>query len=312
MSEKILITGGAGFLGSILTREFLNVGHDVTVLDSFIYNQDSLLDCCIHDNFRIIRGDVRDKNLLISAMKDQDYIIHLAALVGAPICDLDPVGATTTNLESTKIILSSRTKNQRVLYPNTDSAYGTGNMGSLCTEDTPLRPLSLYGKTKAEAEKITLDAGNSVSLRLATLFGVSPRMRIDLLVNEFVYRALTDKFILLFEGHFQRNFVHLRDVADAFLHTIKNFEKMEGEAYNVGLLEANLSKIQLCERIKKHIPEFIYYEGDTREDPDKRNYTVSMEKIEKTGFRSKYTLDMGINELIKAYSILKNKKYGNI
>jgi len=157
-----------------------------------------------------------------------------------------------------------------------------------------------------------LDAGNSVSLRLATLFGVSPRMRIDLLVNEFVYRALTDKFILLFEGHFQRNFVHLRDVADAFLHTIKNFEKMQGEAYNVGLLEANLSKIQLCERIKKHIPEFIYFEGDTREDPDRRNYTVSMEKIEKTGFRSKYTLDMGINELIKAYSILKNKKYGNI
>ncbi len=312
MTEKILITGGAGFIGSILTRELLNAGYDITVLDSFIYNQDSLLDCCIHENFRVIRGDVRDKNLLITAMKDQDYIIHLAALVGAPICDLDPVGATTTNLESTKIILSSRTKNQKVLYPNTDSAYGKGNLGRLCTEDTPLKPLSLYGKTKAEAEKITLDAGNSLSLRLATLFGVSPRMRLDLLVNDFVYRALNDGFIVLFEGSFKRNFVHLRDVAGAFLHAINNFEKMQGEAYNVGLTEANLTKIELCERIKKHIPNFVYYEGDIGEDPDKRNYTVSMEKIERTGFKSKYTLDIGIEELVKAFSIVKNTRYGNV
>jgi len=309
---NILITGGAGFLGSIITRDLVNEGYNVTVLDSFIYNQDSLLDCCLNPNFQVVRGDVRDKKLLIDAMRNQDYIIHLAALVGAPTCDMDPVGAITTNLESTKIILENRQKNQRVLYPNTDSAYGSGNKGNLCTEETPLRPLSLYGKTKAEAEKLVLDSGNSLSLRLATVFGVSPRMRIDILVNDFVYRALTDKFIVLFEGHFKRNFVHLRDVSAAFLHSIHNFENMLGEAFNIGMPEANLSKIELCERIKKHIPDLIYYEADYAEDPDKRNYTVTMDKIERTGFKAKYSLDMGIKELIKAYSIIRNKRYGNV
>ena len=310
--EKVLITGGAGFIGTLLSKKLLQEGYDVTVLDSFLYGEDSLLDSCIYENFHAIRGDVRNADLLRSSMRKKDYIIHLAALVGAPLCDLDPIGATTTNLESTKNIISFRTKDQKILYPNTDSAYGKGNKNSLCTEETPLRPISLYGKTKAKAEQLVLESGNSISLRLATVFGVSPRMRIDLLVNEFVYRAVNDKSIILYEGNFKRNFVHVRDVVDAFAYSIKNFENMKDEKFNVGLPEANISKIELCERIKKFIPDFVYFLSEVNSDIDQRDYTVSTEKIEKAGFKSKISLDQGIKELIKAFSILRNRRYGNI
>jgi len=309
---KILVTGGAGFLGSSICRTLLSEEYDVTVLDSFRYGQNSLLDCCSSKNFNIIRGDVRDYNTIKNAMKDKDVIIHLAALVGAPACDLDPVGAISTNKESTKTILSIRTNDQKIIYPNTDSAYGAGNQGSLCTEETPLRPLSLYGKTKVESEKMVLETGDGISLRLATVFGVSPRMRVDLLVNDFVYRAINDKFLVLFESNFKRNFVHISDVVKAFVFAIKNFDNMKGEAYNVGLPEANLSKKELCEVIKKHLPDFVFFESEIDNDRDKRDYIVSTKKIEKVGFRSTRSLDEGIDELIKAFTIVKNVRYTNI
>lgn len=312
MTYRILITGGAGYLGSVMTRTLLSQGYDVTVLDSFRYDQNSLLDCCSYENFDIIRGDVRDRDTLRVAIKNQDFIIHLAALVGAPLCDIDPVGATSTNLESTKLILSLREKNQKIIYPNTDSAYGIGNDGNFCTEETPLRPLSLYGRTKVEAEKAVLENGNSICLRLATVFGVSPRMRVDLLVNNFVNRAISDKFIVLFESNFKRNYVHISDVVKAFAHTIKNFDEMKDEPYNVGLADANLTKVELCEMIKKHLPDFVYFKSEIDNDPDKRNYIISTKKIEKTGFKSTYTIDMGIKELIKAFSILRDSRYGNV
>lgn len=306
-----MITGGAGFLGSVMTKLFLTENYDVTVLDSFKYDQNSLLDCCSHDGFNVIRGDVRDEKIVKDAIKDKDFIIHLAALVGQPLCDIDYIGATTTNLESTKMILSLKSDDQHVIYPNTDSSYGTGNKGNLCTEETPLEPLSLYGKTKVESERLALEK-NSVSLRLATVFGVSPRMRIDLLVNDFVHRAMTDKFVVLFESHFQRNFVHISDVAKAFLFAVKNFDTMKGEAWNIGQPEANISKLELCEIIKKHIPKFVYFQSEIGNDPDKRNYVISTEKIEKIGFHANYTIDMGIKELIKAFTIIRNKRYGNV
>ena len=245
--NKVLITGGAGYIGSVLSKTLLDQGYAVTVLDSFMYEQNSLLDCCVSDNFSVIRGDVRDKETLRVSMKDRNFIIHLAALVGAPLCNADQIATTTTNLDASKLLLSLRTKDQKILYPCTNSGYGIGEKNKLCTEDTPLRPISLYGKTKVEAEKEILEVGNSISFRLATVFGVSPRMRIDLLVNDFVHRAMTDKFVVIFEGHFKRNYIHIRDVARTFLHGIENFENLKGEAYNVGLSDANLSKLELCE-----------------------------------------------------------------
>lgn len=312
MSEKILITGGAGYIGSVLTKLLLEKGHSVTVLDSFMYNQNSLMDCCHYDNFAVIRGDSRDSNVLSNALKNIDIIIHLAALVGAPLCNADRIGATTTNLEATKLLLSLRKDHQKILYPCTNSGYGIGEKNNFCTEETPLRPISLYGKTKVEAESLLLKAGNAISFRLATVFGVSPRMRLDLLVNDFVYRAMTDRTVVLFESHFKRNYIHIRDVARVFLHGIDNFDALKNQAYNVGLSEANLSKKDLCEAIKKHIHAFHYVESPIGEDPDKRDYIVSNEKIERTGFKTMHSLDFGIRELIKAYTIIRNSKYSNV
>jgi nucleoside-diphosphate-sugar epimerase len=245
-------------------------------------------------------------------MADADFIMHLAALVGAPLCDADPIAATTTNLEATKLLLSLRSEDQKILFPCTNSGYGIGEKGKFCTEETPLRPITLYGRTKVEAEKAILEAGNSISFRLATVFGVSPRMRMDLLVNDFVYRAFIDHYAVVFEGHFKRNYLHIRDVARVFLHGIKNFDKMKNQVYNVGLSDANLSKLELCSLIKKHIPNFVYVESQIGEDPDKRDYIVSNEKIEKTGYKPMYSLEDGIKELIKAYTIVRNTKYSNI
>src|SRR3989339_613188 len=309
---KILVTGGAGYIGSVLVPKLLQNGFEVAVVDNFTYSQNSLADCCYNDNFSVIRGDVRDENLMKSLLESPDIIIPLAALVGAPLCDNDRSGAKTINTGAVKIITDNTSKNQILIIPTTNSGYGIGQKDKFCTEKTPINPISLYGTTKMEAEKIVLERGNSISFRLATVFGMSPRMRLDLMVNDFVYRAVNDGFIVLFEGHFKRNFIHIRDVVKVFIHAIKNFEKMKNEPYNVGLSEANLSKLELCEKIKKYIPDFVYLEAPVGEDKDKRDYIVSNEKIEKTGFKPEFSLDIGIKELIKGYKIIKNNKYGNI
>jgi nucleoside-diphosphate-sugar epimerase len=309
---KILVTGGAGYVGSTLAGELLAAGHQVTVVDNFMFHQNSLGHLCRYPGFQIVRGDVRSEKIMLPLLKEADVIIPLAALVGAPLCNRDPLAATSTNRDAIVWMAKHLSKQQRVLMPNTNSGYGIGEKAAYCTEDSPLNPISLYGIDKVAAEKAVLEFGNAISFRLATVFGMSPRMRIDLLVNDFTYRAVTDRFIVLFEGHFRRNFVHVRDVAGAFLHGIEHFEKMKGQAYNVGLSEANVSKRELCERIKKHVPEFVIMEAPVGEDPDKRDYVVSNEKIEKTGFFAKVSLDDGIRELLKGYRMIRNTIYGNV
>jgi len=309
---KVLVTGGAGYIGSVLVPLLLERGYQVTVLDNFLWDQTSLLHCCADPNLTIIRGDCRERAVLERCVRDADLLIPLAAIVGAPACDRDPIAARTTNRDAIRLLLSLRSRTQKIIFPNTNSGYGIGQKDKLCTEESPLRPLSLYGRTKVEAEQAVLDAGESIAFRLATVFGASPRMRIDLLVNDFVYRAVTDRCVVVFEGHAQRNYIHIRDVARAFLHAIDHFESMKGRPYNVGLSNANLSKLELCARIKEHLPKFVYLEAPVGEDPDKRDYIVSNERIERTGFRPIYSLDDGIRELIKAYTILRNSKYSNI
>lgn len=309
---NILITGGAGYLGSVLAPTLLQEGFGVTVLDSFIFGQNSLMDCCGQDRFRVIRGDVRNERVLKEALASQDIIIPLAALVGAPLCNLDETGAVSTNQTSIESLCRLASPSQMILYPTTNSGYGIGEKGKFCTEETPLRPISLYGTTKVKAEEAVLARGNSLTFRLATVFGASARMRVDLLVNDFVYRAVHDRAVLIFEGHFKRNYIHIRDVARAFLHAIANFSSMKGKPYNVGLEEANLSKLELCAKIKAHLPQFTYVEAPIGEDPDKRDYIVSNQRILGTGFRTEWDLDRGIRELIKAFTILRQSKYANV
>ncbi len=312
MGYKILVTGGAGYLGSILVPELLKAGHKVTVLDNFMFGQNSLLECCAYEDFDAVRGDAREEAVLKPLLGGADYIIPLAALVGAPLCSRDKVGTITTNRDAIALIAKLSSKEQRIIYPCTNSGYGIGQKDTYCTEETPLVPISLYGKAKVEAEKILLDRGNSISLRLATVFGMSPRMRIDLLVNDFTYRAVKDRFVVAFEGYFKRNYIHIRDVARAFIHAIDNFDRMKNEPYNVGLSDANLSKLELCAKIKEQVPDFVYLEAPIGEDPDKRDYIVSNEKIEGTGFKPKHSIEMGIRELIKGYTIITNSKYSNV
>ena len=309
---NILVTGGAGYLGSILVPTLLQEKHKVTVVDNFMYHQTSLLDCCINPHLTIIRGDTRDKILISRLMKDADAIFPLACLTGAPLCAKDPEAAQAIVLDAVSMILKLRSKSQIVIYPTTNSGYGVGEKGKHCTEETALRPISLYGQLKVKAEEEILNAGNSITLRLATAFGVSPRMRLDLLVNDFTYRAVYDRFIVLFEAHFKRNFIHVRDVAKAFMHSLNHFDKMKGEPYNVGLSDANLSKLELCQEIKKYVPDFYFVEAKVGEDPDKRDYIVSNEKIEKAGFKPDVSLSDGIQELIKGYKIIKRHQYANI
>ncbi len=309
---RILVTGGAGYLGSILVPTLLQRDHDVTVLDNFMYDQTSLLECCTHPNFNIIKGDARNESTLREAIRGKDVLIPLAAIVGAPACDLDPVATTSTNRDAVALLNKIRSKNQRVVFPTTNSGYGIGQDGVYCTEETPLRPISLYGRTKVEAEKNLLDSENTITLRLATVFGFSPRMRLDLLVNDFTYRAYHDRYIVLFEAHFKRNYLHIRDVAKAFMFAIDNFEKMKGQPYNVGLSTANLSKMELCEKIREQLPQFNIFVSEIGKDPDQRNYIVSNDKIEKLGYRPDHTIEMGIRELIKGFSIINNNKFANI
>ena len=310
--KNILVTGGAGYIGSILVPMLLERGATVTVVDNFFYNQTSLLDVCFHPKLKIIRGDSRDKKLMTSAIKGQDFILPLACLVGAPLCDKLPQEAKNVNLEAIKMILKLRSRSQKIIFPNTNSGYGIGKTGIYCTEKTPLKPISLYGRLKVEAEQALLRSGNVITLRLATVFGISPRMRLDLLVNDFVYRAVNDGYVVLFEANFKRNYIHVSDVAQAFIHCIDNFEKMKNEPYNVGISDANLSKLELCEEIKKQIPRFAFVDAPIARDPDQRNYIVSNEKIEATGYQPQISLRHGITELIKGYKIIKRNNFANI
>ena len=312
MGHDILITGGAGYLGSILVPELLKCGHKVTVLDNFMFKQASLNHCAADPNFDVVRGDCRDEALVGKLVTQVDVVIPLAALVGAPLCKQDPVGASTTNLEGQLMLLRKLSKDQRVLLPITNSGYGVGESGKYCTEESPLKPISLYGVHKVEVEKAALDRGNSISFRLATVFGMSPRMRLDLLVNDFTYRAVYDRFVVLFESHFKRNYIHVRDVARVFIHGLDNFDAMRGQPYNVGLSDANLSKHELCKVIQKHIPEFVILKASVGEDPDKRDYVVSNEKIERSGWKPRHSLDMGIRELIKGFRMIRNTIYSNV
>lgn len=309
---KILVTGAAGYIGSVMVPDLLKRGDEVVAVDSFMYNQTSLLECCSEEKLSVIRGDARDKKLISKLIKDIDVIIPLACLTGAPLCAKDTVAARTTNLDAIKMILELRSKEQRIVFPTTNSGYGIGRKGKFCDENTPLNPVSLYGQLKTEAEKAILDAGNSITLRLATVFGASPRMRLDLLVNDFTYRAVYDRFIVLFEAQFKRNYIHIRDIARVFIHCIDKFDAMKNEPYNVGLSDCNISKRRLCEEIKKQVPEFHIVESEIGKDPDKRDYIVSNEKIESTGFAPKFTLQYGISELIKAYQIVKRNQYANV
>jgi len=309
---KILVTGAAGYIGSILVPRLLDMGYQVIAIDNFIYNQSSLLDHCYDRKLTIIRGDARDKELIAENLKTADAIFPLACLTGAPLCAQDPESARAVNLDAVKMISELRSRDQVIIFPTTNSGYGIGQEGMYCTEETPLNPISLYGKLKVAAEKLVLDAGNAITLRLATAFGTSPRMRLDLLVNDFTYRAVTDRFLVLFQAHFKRNFIHVRDVAQAFTHCLENCDKMKDRPYNVGLSDANLSKWELCEEIKKQLPDFYFIEAKVGEDPDKRNYVVSNAKIEATGFKPEVSLQDGIAELIKGYQVIRKNQFSNV
>jgi len=312
MPQKILVTGGAGYLGSILVPTLLSNGYKVTVLDNLMHSQNSLLECCADPKFDFIKGDICDENLMAELITQFDVIIPLAAIVGAPACKINPTVTRLVNHDAHINIIKKISPSQMVLFPTTNSGYGIGEKDAYCTEESPLRPISEYGRTKVKVEKALLDKGNAITYRLATVFGMSPRMRMDLLVNDFTYRAFKDRFIILFEEHFRRNYIHIRDVAKAFIFGIENYDKMKDQPFNVGLSSANLTKRQLCEKIKEYVPEFYIHSAVVGEDPDKRDYLVSNEKIESLGWKPGRTLDMGIQELLKGYKILKPNKFANV
>ena len=309
---QILITGGSGYIGSVLVPLLLKEGHHVTVIDNLFYNQTSLLHHLDNPNLTLIKGDCRDETLIKEHLRSADAILPLACLVGAPLCEQDPVGAKTVNFDAAHFIVQHASKHQRLIFPNTNSGYGIGQEGRHHTEESPLNPISTYGRLKVDLEKRLLDSGNGVSFRFATVFGLSPRMRLDLLVNDFSYRAVTDRSVVLFESHFKRNYLHIKDAAKAFIHTLDHYEVMNNEAYNVGLSDANLSKLELCKVIKSIVGDFEIICSEISEDPDKRNYIVSNEKIEKTGYKPDVTLEYGIKGLIKAFQAMPRRPFGNM
>jgi len=312
MAERILVTGGLGYLGSILCEHLLAAGHKVTVLDNLMYGESQgLFHLCAHPKFDFIKGDVRDESTMKQALRDADSVIHLAAIVGAPACDRDPQLTTSINLDAVRLLQRLRSPRQFVIYPNTNSGYGATTGETFCTEDSPLHPISLYGRTKVDAEKLLLDAGNAVTLRLATVFGMSPRMRLDLLVNHFVYSAYKDGYIVIFEKDFKRNFIHIRDVADCMLFALANRDRLAGRPYNLGLDSANLSKEELALKVKEYVPNFYIHFAPIGQDPDKRNYIVSNKRLKDAGFEARRGLDQGIQELLKGYRMMGRGQFKN-
>ncbi len=305
MDTRVLVTGGLGYLGSILCEHLLDAGHRVRAVDNLMYGvgQQGLFHLCAHSGFDFVKGDVRDEGLMRRLLRDADVVVHLAAVVGAAACDRDPALATGVNLEAVRLLCRLRSPHQLVIYPNTNSGYGATSGETYCTEDSPLRPISLYGRTKVEAEQMLLEQPNAVALRLATVFGTSPRMRLDLLVNHFVYAAFKEGYLVIFEKDFKRNFIHIRDVADCVLHSIAHADRMRGRAYNVGLDSANLSKEELALKVKEHVPGFYIHFAPIGQDPDKRNYVVSSRRLHEAGFVPRRSLDDGIRELLKGYAM---------
>jgi nucleoside-diphosphate-sugar epimerase len=311
MSIRVLVTGGAGYLGSVLCERLLDEGYFVTVLDSLIYQQNSLFHLCANPHFEFWHGDARDDALVGRLLKSVDTVIPLAAIVGAPACDRDPSRARSVNLDAIRLLNRLRSSGQLIVYPTTNSGYGTKTGDVFCTEETALEPISLYGQTKTQAEQELLQSPNVVTLRLATVFGMSPRMRLDLLVNHFVYAAATDGYIVIFEKDFKRNYIHIRDVADCFLYCIQNSKRMAGRPYNAGLDAANLSKEELASAIKRHVPNFYIHFAEVGTDPDKRNYIVSNQRLREAGFEAKRSLEQGILELLKGYRMMGHSQFKN-
>ena len=301
---RVLVTGGAGYVGSILCEHLLDAGYRVTVVDNLLYGQSSLLHLCADSRFEFVFGDVRDEDLMRRLVKDADALVPLAAIVGAPACDRDPITARSVNFEAVRLLNRLRSPSQLVVFPTTNSGYGTKAGDLVCTEETPLEPISLYGQTKVDAEADLLGSPGTLTLRLATVFGMSPRMRLDLLVNHFVYAAVTDGYLVIFEKDFKRNYVHIRDVADCIAYGIEHSDRMTGRPFNVGLEAANLSKAELAQEIKAHVPKFYIHYASVGSDPDKRNYIVSNQRLRETGFEAKRSLDEGIEELIKGYRMM--------
>ena len=309
---EVLVTGGAGYLGSVLCERLLDAGYRVTAVDNLIYEPGSLFHLCADQSFEFVSGDVRDEQLMRPLVRNADVVIPLAAVVGAPACDRDPWLARSVNLDAVRLINRLRSPDQLVVFPMTNSGYGTTSGDVVCTEDTPLEPISLYSQTKVQAEAELLDAPNALTLRLATVFGVSPRMRLDLLVNYFVYEAVTTAYIVIFEKSFKRNYVHIRDVADCFVHCIEHADQMVGHPYNVGLDAANLSKEELALKIKEYVPSFYIHFSEIGNDPDKRNYVVSNQRMREAGFEARRSLDGGIEELMKGYQMMGRTRFRNV
>ncbi len=305
---KILITGGAGYLGSVIVGKMLEEGYDVVVLDKLLFNQTSLLQYTSNSKFKFIYGDVRNEVLLEKLCNEVDVIIPLAAIVGFPACAADPKLAREINFNQiVNIVKFTNGKDKKILYPNTNSGYGLGQGQTECDEESPLNPISVYGQTKCEAENFLRTSTDAIIFRLATVFGVSPRMRTDLLVNDFTYKAITDKYIVVFEKNFKRNYIHIEDVANVFLFMLKNYDKYKNEVFNIGLSSANLSKKELLEKIQSHVKDFAISYNDYYEDPDKRDYIVSNTKVEATGWKPEWDLDRGIKQLIMAYQMIVPK-----
>jgi nucleoside-diphosphate-sugar epimerase len=310
--KRVLVTGGAGYIGSVLVPMLLKQNYEVTVVDNFMYRQPSLASSVSNDKLKLIYGDVRDFSMMKKVVADSDVIIPLAAIVGAPACDRDPIMASSINKDSILWLFDNMAKGQQIIMPTTNSAYGSGDKNNHCDESSELNPLSLYAKDKVTVEQSLMQLDNSTSFRLATVFGISPRMRLDLLVNNFVSRAINDKFVILFEGHFKRNYVHVSDVAKAFIFAIENNSLVQNQIFNFGLSEANISKIELCESIRRQVPGFTYLEAPLAKDPDQRNYIVSNAKIEAIGMKAKVSLESGIAELIKGMGMYRSNIYSNI
>jgi len=312
VATTVLVTGAAGYIGPVLCERLLDAGYHVTAVDNLTFGGSGLFHLCADSRFTFIRGDVRDEALMREALQGADAIIALAAVVGAPACDRDPHLARSVNLEAVRLLNRLRSPRQLIIFPNTNSGYGARSGDAYCTEETPLEPISVYGQTKVQAELELLETPNVITLRLATVFGMSPRMRLDLLVNHFVYAAVTDGYLVIFEKDFKRNFVHIRDVADCYLHCLEHAGQMEGRAYNLGLDAANLSKEDLALKIKEYVPDFYIHFAAVGSDPDKRNYVVSNQRLREAGFEARYSLDDGIRELLKGYRMLGRGQFANV